>query len=99
MTDYFMPEMTGYDLLKRVKAKSSALKEIPVVLMSSENDSHRIRRCLAEGADAFLTKPVQLADVKRLRGYIRRQSSPSSSSGGTGGKINGDAVDHRREVS
>lgn len=43
MTDYCMPEMTGYDLLKIVKA-SSAFKEIPVIVMSSENDSNRIER-------------------------------------------------------
>lgn len=40
-----MPEMTGYDLLKIVKA-SSAFKEIPVIVMSSENDSNRIKRYL-----------------------------------------------------
>lgn len=43
MTDYCMPEMTGYDFLKKLKA-SSAFKEIPVIVMSSENDSTRIER-------------------------------------------------------
>jgi CheY-like chemotaxis protein len=43
MTDYCMPGMTGYDLLKIVKA-SSAFKEIPVIVMSSENDPNRIER-------------------------------------------------------
>lgn len=77
ITDYCMPGMTGYDLLKRIKG-TSALKEIPVVIMSSENVPNRITRCLAEGAEAFILKPVQLADVKRLRGHLHgsRNHSP-----------------------
>jgi CheY-like chemotaxis protein len=43
ITDYWMPEMTGYELLKKVK-ESSKLKQIPVVIMSSENVQTRISR-------------------------------------------------------
>ncbi|KAM0948793.1 putative response regulator and transcription factor RR-A-type family [Dioscorea sansibarensis] len=69
ITDYCMPEMTGYDLLKKIK-ESSSLKDIPVVIMSSENVPSRINRCLEEGADEFFLKPVQLSDMKRLRPHI-----------------------------
>ncbi|KAL4186216.1 hypothetical protein AMTRI_Chr09g13070 [Amborella trichopoda] len=69
ITDYCMPEMTGYDLLKRVK-ESKTLKEIPVVIMSSENVPTRINRCLAEGAEDFILKPLKLSDVKRLRNHM-----------------------------
>uniref|UniRef100_A0A803MJ97 Response regulatory domain-containing protein n=2 Tax=Chenopodium quinoa TaxID=63459 RepID=A0A803MJ97_CHEQI len=41
ITDYCMPGMTGYDLLKKVK-ESSSLRNIPVVIMSSENVPSRI---------------------------------------------------------
>lgn len=77
ITDYCMPGMSGHDLLKRVK-ESSKLKEIPVVVMSSENESSRKRRCLDEGAEEFLLKPVQISDVKRLRDYIRRNHKSDS---------------------
>lgn len=43
ITDYCMPGMTGYDLLKKIK-ESSLLKDIPVVIMSSENVPSRINR-------------------------------------------------------
>uniref|UniRef100_A0A1D1YWF5 Two-component response regulator ARR9 n=1 Tax=Anthurium amnicola TaxID=1678845 RepID=A0A1D1YWF5_9ARAE len=69
ITDYCMPEMTGYDLLKRVK-ESSALKEIPVVIVSSENVPNRISRCLEEGAEDFLLKPLRQSDVSRLRSHM-----------------------------
>ncbi|XP_062170083.1 two-component response regulator ARR5-like isoform X2 [Alnus glutinosa] len=77
MTDYSMPGMTGYELLKKIK-ESSLLKEIPVVIMSSENILTRIDRCLEEGAEEYLVKPVKLADVKRLKDFIIRGEGKDS---------------------
>ncbi|KAJ4786273.1 Two-component response regulator [Rhynchospora pubera] len=74
ITDYCMPEMTGYDLLKRVKA-SSSLKDIPVVIMSSENVPSRIDRCLEGGAEEFFLKPVKLSDMNRLRSHLLKGKS------------------------
>uniref|UniRef100_A0A803QTX6 Response regulatory domain-containing protein n=1 Tax=Cannabis sativa TaxID=3483 RepID=A0A803QTX6_CANSA len=68
MTDYCMPGMTGYDLLKRLK--ESYWKDVPVVVMSSENEPSRINKCLEEGAEEFLLKPVQLSDLKKLEHYL-----------------------------
>jgi|UniRef100_A0A2N9ECC9 two-component response regulator (ARR-A family) len=72
ITDYCMPGMTGYELLKKIK-ESSNFREIPVVIMSSENILARIDRCLEEGAEDFIVKPVKLADVKRLKDYMMRE--------------------------
>jgi len=74
ITDYCMPGMTGYDLLKKIK-ESSYLKDIPVVIMSSENVPARINRCLEEGAEEFFLKPVQLSDMNRLRPHLMKSKS------------------------
>ncbi|RWW15621.1 hypothetical protein BHE74_00022082 [Ensete ventricosum] len=74
ITDYCMPGMTGYDLLKKIKG-SSSLRDIPVVIMSSENVPSRINRCLEGGAEEFFLKPVQLSDMKRLRPHILKGKS------------------------
>ncbi|KAL5544331.1 hypothetical protein UlMin_008115 [Ulmus minor] len=71
LTDYSMPGMTGYELLKKIK-ESSAFREVPVVIMSSENILTRIDRCLEEGAEEFIVKPVKLSDVKRLKNFIMK---------------------------
>ncbi|CAL9236447.1 unnamed protein product [Arabidopsis halleri] len=71
ITDYCMPGMTGYDLLKKVK-ESAALRSIPVVIMSSENVPARISRCLEEGAEEFFLKPVKLADLTKLKPHMMK---------------------------
>lgn len=69
ITDYCMPGMTGYDLLRKIK-ESKSFKDIPVVIMSSENVPSRINRCLEEGAEEFFLKPVQLSDVNKLKPHL-----------------------------
>ncbi|GMN30099.1 hypothetical protein TIFTF001_051765 [Ficus carica] len=69
ITDYSMPGMTGFDLLREIK-KSKYHKDVPVIIMSSENVPSRINRCLEEGAEEFFLKPVQLSDVKKLKPHL-----------------------------
>lgn len=71
ITDYCMPGMTGYDLLKKIK-ESSSLRNIPVVIMSSENVPSRINRCLEEGAEEFFLKPVRLSDLNKLKPHMKK---------------------------
>ncbi|XP_043704105.1 two-component response regulator ARR5-like [Telopea speciosissima] len=83
ITDYCMPGMTGYELLKKIK-ESSTFRQIPVVIMSSENILARIDRCLEEGAEEYIVKPVKLSDVERLKDHLTRV-------GGGGGDGDGEA--------
>ncbi|XP_044507549.1 two-component response regulator ARR17-like [Mangifera indica] len=69
ITDYCMPGMTGYELLKKIK-ESSATREVPVVVMSSENIPTRINKCLEEGAQMFMLKPLKQSDVQKLTCHL-----------------------------
>lgn len=75
MTDYCMPGMTGYDLLKRLKV--SSWKDVPVVVMSSENVPSRVTMCLEEGAEEFLLKPVRLSDLEKLQPHLLKSLNRS----------------------
>src|SRR5690349_4170322 len=55
LLDLSMPVMGGDEVLRHLKA-SSALKSIPVIIISSEKI--RAEQCLAAGAEAFLEKPL-----------------------------------------
>jgi len=55
--DYYMPGMNGVDLVKRIKT-SDLLKNIPVLMISTENDSACKKRGREAGAVTWITKPV-----------------------------------------
>ncbi|XP_019423265.1 PREDICTED: two-component response regulator ORR9-like isoform X1 [Lupinus angustifolius] len=69
ITDYCIPGMTDYDILRKIK-ESKSLKDIPVVIISSDDISSRLNRCLEEGAEEFFPKPVQQSDVNKLKPHL-----------------------------
>ncbi|XP_019184348.1 PREDICTED: two-component response regulator ARR17-like isoform X2 [Ipomoea nil] len=69
ITDYSMPGMNGYELLKKVK-DSAMFKDVPVVVMSSENIPSRINQCMEVGAKMFILKPLKQADVNELKSQL-----------------------------
>ncbi|TVU06670.1 hypothetical protein EJB05_49894 [Eragrostis curvula] len=69
LTDYCMPEMTGYDLLMAVK-ELPKLKHLPVVIMSAESIPSRIKDCMDGGAKEYIVKPIRATDIARILSYI-----------------------------
>ncbi|KAK3123221.1 hypothetical protein QOZ80_8AG0626600 [Eleusine coracana subsp. coracana] len=69
ITDFCMPDMTGYDLLLEVK-KSPKLKHLPVVIVSADDIPERIKMCLEGGAMEYIVKPFGAANVPRILSYI-----------------------------
>ncbi|KAG2563725.1 two-component response regulator ORR7-like [Panicum virgatum] len=57
---------SGKRALEILGSESSELKQIPVVIMSSENVPTWISRCMEEGAEDFLLKPVRPSDISRI---------------------------------
>ncbi|XP_030963377.1 two-component response regulator ARR17-like isoform X2 [Quercus robur] len=56
--------------------ESPTMKDIPVVIVSSENVPTRIKKCMDEGAEEFMLKPLQKSDVNRLRCQLTKFSNP-----------------------
>src|SRR5215475_4034047 len=56
LSDVLMPEISGYDLCRRIKTDPRT-KSIPVVLLTFLTDPMDVLRGLESGADNFLTKP------------------------------------------
>lgn len=57
MIDIDMPGIDGYEMLTRIRA-SARLKDLPVVIVTSNEDIASIDRAYALGATSFVTKPV-----------------------------------------
>lgn len=57
LTDIGMPRLDGYGLLERIRAsKVSRVRELPVVIISGDEDESARERALALGANGFIPK-------------------------------------------
>lgn len=57
LLDLNLPDMTGIDILKRVK-ENEHLKTAPVVVLTTTDDAQEIKRCYELGCNVYITKPV-----------------------------------------
>lgn len=63
LLDIMMPEMDGYEVLKRLK-ETSELNHIPVILLSAITDSDSKFKGFSLGAVDYVTKPFEIIEVK-----------------------------------
>lgn len=63
LLDIMMPEMDGYEVLKRLK-ENSTLNHIPVILLSAITDSDSKTKGFSLGAVDYITKPFEIVEVK-----------------------------------
>ncbi len=69
--DWIMPIMDGYETLKRVK-ESDEYKNIPVIMVTTENDQLRIISAVKLGADNYIVKPFNITDlITRLKQSLK----------------------------
>jgi signal transduction histidine kinase/CheY-like chemotaxis protein len=65
LLDLHLPDMHGDRVLSELKAEP-ATAAIPVVVLSADASPGVVRRLLASGAFAYLTKPIELVELNKL---------------------------------
>lgn len=78
LLDTTLPDMDGLQLLSRIK-QDGPMKEIRVLIISTEDDEAHVRKGYEAGATAFMPKPFR---VEELIGWIRKTSEPVPASVG-----------------
>ena len=61
LTDYNMPDCTGYDLLKRIKDNPATAK-IPVIFLTTELSYQKMESAQKAGLFAWIKKPYRSED-------------------------------------
>jgi PAS domain S-box-containing protein len=72
LLDLHLPDLPGWEVLSRLQ-RDAATREIPVVVISADVTSHQIKRLMAAGARAYLTKPFDMQEFFRI---IEQTSAP-----------------------
>src|SRR5947207_10753525 len=71
MLDVMMPDTDGFDVLRRIREHSRT----PVLMLTARGDTHDRIRGLEMGADDYLPKPFDPAElVARIRAILRRSA-------------------------
>ena len=61
LSDINMPEMSGLELLPKAKALRP---DVPVIMITAYGDAETKRKALENGAEAFLTKPIDFVVLR-----------------------------------
>jgi two-component system, OmpR family, KDP operon response regulator KdpE len=69
VTDLMMPEMSGVEVCRVIRASSS----IPIIVLSVRESEHAKVEALDAGADDYVTKPFSIQELlARVRAHLRR---------------------------
>lgn len=80
LMDVMMPEMNGLEAARRIRANPD-LRDVPIVMLTTQGTVEDVRRALAVGIDDYITKPTEPDYVvKRVRACLDKtaESGPKA---------------------
>ena len=69
LMDLEMPVMSGLEAIRAIRALVPT-REVKIIGLSAHADDAAKQACLAAGADAYLVKPMRLADLQRVLAQV-----------------------------
>lgn len=63
LLDIMMPDMDGFETLKRIRGNDK-LKTLPVIMLTSLNEMEDVKKCIGLGANDYVLKPYNIEDLK-----------------------------------
>jgi len=79
LLDLNMPQMDGYETLKRIR-QSPQIKNVPVVILTTSEDPEDIDTCYGLGVNAYIFKPTEYEALEKtillIEAYWGRYNMP-----------------------
>ena len=70
LLDLMMPVLDGFAVLSEIKGDND-LRDIPVIIVSAASDSKSIVKGIKQGADDYITKPIDAESLKaKLKDHL-----------------------------
>ena len=78
MLDIVMPNMTGWDVLNKIK-QIDFLANVPIIFVSSIMEENEIKRAYKNGVSDYITKPYNMTDLKsRIKTVIDKKDTKNA---------------------
>lgn len=77
LTDVMMPDVDGLDLLRFVRGNEN-LREVPVVMMSANEEQQTVWAAIQEGAEEYLVKPITKKELQNIWQHVWKRTWASS---------------------
>ncbi|KAL8049347.1 hypothetical protein ABFS82_06G015200 [Erythranthe guttata] len=80
LTEVELPSISGYALLTLIM-EHQVCKNIPVIMMSSNDSVSTVYKCMLRGATDFLVKPVRKNELRNLWQHVWRKQASNTAAG------------------
>jgi len=88
VTDLMMPNMDGWELIRRLHQQD---RELPVIVVTGANDVQSAVTAMRDGADDYVVKPIDFdaltRSIERVLSRCARQPPPQVSPDGLGARL------------
>ncbi|XP_061956715.1 two-component response regulator-like APRR5 isoform X3 [Populus nigra] len=99
LTEVDLPSISGYPLLTIIM-EHEICKNIPVIMMSSQDSISTVYKCMLRGAADYLVKPLRKNELRNLWQHVwRRQSSLAGGNGPQDESVGQDKIEATSENS
>ncbi|HLJ57317.1 MAG TPA: ATP-binding protein [Chthonomonadaceae bacterium] len=75
LLDLNLPDISGKEVLGRLRT-NPATAQIPVIVISADATPNQVERLIAAGAQAYLTKPLDISDFVRVLNEVLQAANP-----------------------
>jgi len=63
LMDVNMPELDGLEATERLRAGTSAMRDVNIIALTADDDPAMQRRCTEAGMNDYLSKPINMATL------------------------------------
>jgi len=65
LLDLGLPKISGHEVLQAIR-KDDRFRDLPIIVLSTSKMENDVYKCMELGANSFLTKPADLAELEAL---------------------------------